>query len=363
MSEAVPHRDVGDPGSARRPRPDGEGAPDFASGPFASLAPDLVLAPTPRDVSMRDGTARLLRFRRPASAPAAAPVPLLLVPSLINRWYVLDLRRGSSLVEAMVGAGVDTFCLDWGAAEDEDRYLGWDDVLARLARAVRAVRRATGSARVALLGYCMGGTLAAIHAALDPAGVAALCNLAGPIDFGHAGILGTMTDARWFDAGAIAAAGNVSPMQMQSGFVALRPTAHFVKWLGFAERASDPAAREAFLALETWASDNIPFPGAAYATYVGDLYQKNLLVRGEHHVAGRRVDLGAITAPVLTITAERDAICPPAAAQALGRAVLAAGHGPADELAVPGGHVGAVVGTRASRVLYPAIVDWLARAR
>src|SRR5215467_9765104 len=107
-------------------------------------------SPTPRHTIWREGSASLYRFRRPSrEAGGRAPVveapalPLLLVPSLINRWYVLDLRSGASLVEALTQGGLDVFCLDWGAPGDEDRYLTWDDVVARLGRAVRVVGRAT----------------------------------------------------------------------------------------------------------------------------------------------------------------------------------------------------------------------------
>jgi len=318
------------------------------------------LAPTPRDVLWRDGCASLYRFRSASTEAAAQPgrtgPPVLVVPSMINRWYVVDLRAGASLVEALVAGGLDVWCLDWGIAQDEDRYLEWDDVVARLARAARFVERTSGASRVGLLGYCMGSTLAGIFAALEPEHVSAFVNLAGPFDFAHGGLLRTMVDPKWFDARAIADAGNVAPMQMQSGFLALRPTSQLAKWVGFLDRAHDEASREAFDALETWAGDNIPFPGSAYGTYIEDLYQKNALVRGEHRVAGRRVDLGAIRCPVLTVAAERDTICPVAAARALNDAC-----GSADKqlLVVPGGHVGAVVGSRAPKVLYPAMRDWL----
>lgn len=318
---------------------------------------------TPRDTVLRDGTASLYRFRRPGAAAGsgeavAAGTPVLLVPSLINRWYVLDLRPGASLVAALVEGGVDTWCLDWGVPEDEDRYLTWEDVLARLGRAVRAVRRATGAERVSLLGYCMGGTLAGIYTALHGEEIAGLVNLAGPFDFAAAGILGTFVDPRWFDAGAIVAAGNVSPAQMQSGFSALRPTLALAKWVGSIDRAADPVAREAFRSVEDWAADNVPFPGAAYQTYIAELYQQNGLMNGTHRVAGRRVELGEIRCPVLTVVAERDNICPPAAATALNDRCGATDR---KVLSVPGGHVGAVVGGRASAVLYPAITSWLGR--
>ncbi|MBI3181428.1 MAG: alpha/beta fold hydrolase [Myxococcales bacterium] len=327
------------------------------------------MTPTPRDTLHQEGTARLYRFRRPEGAsprdsvrgvsrPAEAGPPVLLVPSLINRWYILDLRPGASLVEALTRAGFDTYCLDWGEPEDEDRYLGWEDVLARLSRAARAVRRRSGAERLTLLGYCMGATVAGIQAALEPEGLAAFINLLGPFDFRHAGLLGAMADPRWFDAEAVAEAGNVSPLQMQSAFVLLRPTAQIGKWVSFAERAPDPEAREAFFSLEEWAADNIPFPAAAYRTYIRELYQQNLLVQGRHRVGGKRVDLSRIRCPVLTVVAERDAICPPQAAEALNEAL---GRPDAEVLRVSGGHVGAVVGAKASRTLYPAIISWLER--
>ena len=356
------------------------------------------LAPTPRDELFRDGTARLYRFRRDSSpespgadarnpsvaneglprARGGGSFPILLVPSLINRWYVVDLRPGFSLARALVDAGLDVWCLDWGVPEDEDRHLTWDDVVARLSRAARVVRRATGAPKIGLLGYCIGGTLSAIHASLEPERIAALVNLAGPIDFSQGGALTTQTDPRWFDPQAIADAGNVPSFLMQSGFVALRPTLQVSKWVTFAERAHDPAFRESFDALEAWANDNVPFPGAAYATYVRELYQENRLARGEHriHSLGRRsaslastrrsppardfdgvlADLSRIDAPLLTVVTDKDTICPPPAAIALN--ALARSRD-AEVFTVPGGHVGAVVGNKAPSLLYPKLASWL----
>lgn len=313
------------------------------------------LAPTPRDELALEGGARLYHFR--GLAPASAAVPLLLIPSLINRWYVLDLRSGASLVEALVGAGYDVWCLDWGVPAPEDRYLDWEAVLARLARAARRVRRETGAPRIGLLGYCMGGTLTAIHAAQHADEVAALITLAAPIDFAFGGQLRCMVEPRWFDADAIADAGNVSPHQMQAGFVALRPTLDLGKLVSLPDLATDGRAREAFQALDAWASDNIPFPGEAYRRYIRDLYQDNQLVAGTHRVAGREVRLDAIRCPTLVITASRDAICPPRAALAL---LVHVGATDKHALEVAGGHVGAVVGSRAAREMYPALADWLA---
>ncbi len=312
-------------------------------------------APTPKDIVHREGTARLYRFRRPDGRPAEAGLPLLLVPSVINRWYVLDLRAGASVAEALVAAGFDVFCLDWGAPEDEDRYLEWDDFQRRIGRCVRAVLRESGATKLGLLGYCIGGTLTTIYTAQHPEQVAALVNLAGPIDFSHAGFLGEMTDPRWFDPHAIASAGNMSALQMQSGFVALRPTSQLAKVVSLLDKAFDPEAREAFQALDGWASDNIAFPAAAYATYIEELYQKNNLVAGQHRVLGAAVDLAAIRCPVLTVGTDRDHICPLPAASALNERASSSAQ---EVFVISGGHVGAVVGAKASRTLYPKLVAW-----
>jgi polyhydroxyalkanoate synthase len=309
------------------------------------------LAQTPRDELMLEGGARLYHFRGRGTG-----TPVLLVPSLINRWYVLDLRPGASLVEALVGAGLDVWLLDWGVPEAEDRYLEWDAVLRRLDRASRRVLRETGAPRLSILGYCMGGTLVAIHAAQHPEQLARLATLAAPIDFSHGGMLRRMVDPSWFDADAIAEAGNIAPSQMQGGFAALRPTLEASKLASLPDLATDAKARDAVLALDAWASDNIPFPAAAYRRYIGELYQQNQLVAGTHRANGAAVTLSKITCPTLVITASRDTICPPRAATALLDHV---GATDTSTLEVPGGHVGAVVGSRASTQMYPAVVRWL----
>lgn len=330
-------------------------AADFLGLPRPSVPP---LAQTPRDEIALDGGARLYHFRAAAQrgGTGRATTPLLLIPSLINRWYVLDLRPGASLVEALVGAGIDVWCLDWGVPEAEDRYLDWEAVLARLGRAVRRVRRETGAKQIAALGYCMGGTLTTIYTAQHADEIAALVTLAAPIDFQRGGQLRCMVEPAWFDADAIANAGNVVPRQMQAGFVALRPTLELGKWMSMPDLATDAKARDAFLALDAWASDNIPFPAEAYRRYIREMYQANQLVDGGHRVAGRDVHLKAIECPTLVITASRDTICPPPAATALLDHVSTTDK---EVLEVPGGHVGAVVGSKAAKEMYPALIRWL----
>lgn len=319
---------------------------------------DLPLMPTRRSTVLTDGPASLYHFAAADGVTPSKAPPVLLVPSMINRWYVLDLRPGCSVAEAFTNAGLDTWLLDWGIPEAHDRHFTWAEALQRLDRMMRRVRRETGKDKVVVLGYCMGATLSSIHAALNPELYAGFINLLGPIDFSEAGMLGRMTDPRWFDAAAVAEAGNVSPEQMQSGFKLLRPTQDLSKLVTLLEKGSDPAFKLSYQALEAWASDNVAFPGAAYETYITELYQKNNLVNGRHHALGKRVDLKDIVCPLLTIAADKDTICPPKAAVALNAAV---GSAEKQVLPVPGGHVGAVVGSKAAEKLYPALINWVSK--
>jgi len=98
---------------------------------------------TPHTVVWTENKWRLLRFSPPTPR---FKTPVLLVPSLINRWYVLDLGPSRSLIEWLVAQGHDVFCIDWGTPGAEDRYLTWDDIAGRyLGRAVRIAARASRS--------------------------------------------------------------------------------------------------------------------------------------------------------------------------------------------------------------------------
>ena len=82
---------------------------------------------TPADVVHRENKWRLLRYRARAAGRAFA-TPILLVPSLINRHYVLDLIPGKSFAEYLVAQGWDVWVIDWGTPGDEDRVVTFDDI-------------------------------------------------------------------------------------------------------------------------------------------------------------------------------------------------------------------------------------------
>jgi poly[(R)-3-hydroxyalkanoate] polymerase subunit PhaC len=306
---------------------------------------------TPSDEVLRENKWRLLRYRaRPAGRNQATPV--VLVPSLINRHYVLDLLPGKSFAEYLVHEGHDVFVIDWGKPGDEDRHLRLDTVCDRyLGRAVRAAARLAGVERVHLFGYCLGGTLAAIHAALHPERIATLTAVAAPIDFHDEGLLSRWTRTKTFSVRALVRAlGNVPWPLMQASFHLLRPTLNLIKGVQLLDRMTDDEFLDGFFAIEAWGNDNVSFPGECYREYVEAMYRDNALVRGTFSIGGRRLELGDITAPVMAVTFEHDNIVPAASA-----AVLLARVGSAvrEHVHMQGGHVGAMTSKKAAAALWP----------
>jgi polyhydroxyalkanoate synthase subunit PhaC len=306
---------------------------------------------TPHSVVWAENKWRLLRF---APAQPRFATPVVIVPSLINRWYVLDLGRGRSLIEWLVARGHDVFCIDWGTPGAEDRYLTWDEIAGRyIGRAVRVAARHGHRGNAHLLGYCLGGTLATSHAAAFPEHVASLLALAAPIDFEHAGIMAMWTRTPSFDVGSLVEAfGNVPWQLLQASFQLLKPTLTAQKAVSLLERAWDDEFLETFLATERWGNDNVSFPGACYAQYIEQLYRQNRLVRGGFAVAGRPAELASIRCPVLALAFEHDHIVPLASAAPLVDRVASVDK----QLVVQGGgHVGAVVSRKAADRLWPIL--------
>jgi polyhydroxyalkanoate synthase len=308
---------------------------------------------TPAEEIHRENKWRLLRYLPTGDGPRHR-TPVLLVPSLINRHYVLDLMPGKSFAEAMVARGHDVYIIDWGTPGPEDRFLGFDDICdGYLGRAIRKVARRGPDGRAHVLGYCLGGTLAAIHTAVRPEHVASLVAIAAPIDFADDGLLSAWTNTRSFDpAVLVEALGNVPWQLLQASFHLLRPTANLRKAVSLVERAWDDEFLDGFFATERWGNDNVSFPGACFEQYIRTLYRDNALVRGTLTMSGRPVDLANIRCPTLAVTFGDDHIVPWRGAATL---VDRIGSTVAQRIHLPGGHVGAVVSRRAAASLWPSL--------
>jgi polyhydroxyalkanoate synthase len=126
------------------------------------------------------GCTRLLDYGQAPEATDPEGPPVLVVPSLINRGYILDLGPGRSALRALAAAGLRPLLLDWGTPGKAEAGFGLHDYGAeRLVPALHHARALAGR-DVGVVGYCMGGTLAVGLAARAPEGIAALAILGAP---------------------------------------------------------------------------------------------------------------------------------------------------------------------------------------
>jgi pimeloyl-ACP methyl ester carboxylesterase len=293
-------------------------------------------------VLWREGSARLLDF-------GGRGRPVLFVPSLVNRAYVLDLDEGASLLRFLRANGVRPLLLDWGwPGEAERRFTLTDHIAGRLERAIQAAPR-----NLVLAGYCMGGLLALAAALRQHSRVRALALLATPWDF-HA-------DPQ--AAGLAKLLPGLEPMMEPLGalpvdalqwlFAMLDPYAVGEKFRAFARL--DPASGRArrFVALEDWLNDGVPLAAPVAREAIGGWYGRNTPMRGEWAVAGLPVDPLAWTRPAFLAIPTRDRIVPPASARPLATMPGAIVH------VAEAGHVGMVAGMGAEGALWRPLLGWI----
>ncbi len=305
-----------------------------------------------------EGTTRLLDFgatQRAARRRGARAV--LVVPSLINRWEVLDLTPEKSLMRAMAAAGLRPYLVDWGTPGAEERGFDLATYIARLERALAFVARRARRAP-AVMGYCMGGTLAVALAARQPRKVAALALLAAPWDFhadktGHAFLLSASPLlARLADQ-----AGELPVDILQTLFWSLDPwlaVKKFGRFLGM-----DPASEQAreFILLEDWLNGGAPLAGPVARECLIGWYGDNLPGSGKWQVGGKRIVPRRIARPALVMIPSGDRIVPPLSAASL--ADPRHGLKNVTRIDLPLGHIGMVVSGRARELCWAPLIDWL----
>jgi len=313
---------------------------------------------TPYEVADQSGALRLLHFQ--SDAPARYREPVLICYSLVNRPYILDLRRDRSVVQQFLSAGFDVYLIDWGVPTTADQYKCLADyVCGDLARLGEVVCRRSRAKQFTLFGYCMGGTMSAMYAAHHPRRVRNLVLMAAPIAFDEgSGLLHLWSDPAYFDVDAlIDAFGNFPGELLQFGFQIMQPVQNFhEKYLALLQNLDDEEFLINFQTMERWINDNIPVAGETFREFVKKLYQENQLLRGEFRLQSQPVDLGDIACPLLLITAEHDHLVPPPATLAI------ADHAASREIEAmtnPSGHVGLAVGRAAHGHLWPAACRWL----
>jgi polyhydroxyalkanoate synthase subunit PhaC len=303
----------------------------------------------------RQGTTSLRDYRQPESDDAR---PVLVVPSLINRAYILDLTAKRSLMRYLAVKGLAPFLVDWDApGEAEKNFTLTDYIAGRLEAALDEVVRLTGR-KPAVVGYCMGGLLALALAQRRPDAVSALVLLATPYDF----VAGRESNAVLMKAlaqpmgGLISGAGEVPVDMLQAMFAALDPGLAARKFTAFARLKRRSARARDFVALEDWANDGVPLAGPVARECLFGWYGENDPVEGRWCIEGRPVNPECVTVPTLVMIPQRDRIVPPASALPLWERIPSA-----KLMRLSGGHVGMLTGPRAKTEVYGPLMRWLHR--
>jgi len=318
--------------------------------------PDDPPPTTPFEVAFEAGLLRLRHYRAKRT-PSRAP-PILLVYSLLKRPFVLDLLPDRSVVRTFLREGFSVYLTDWLPPRLEDAGRGLHDYIeSDLAQAVEWIRRREHVERIALVGSCLGGFLAAAYTALHPQHVERLVTFALPF---HSRPPFAPAAAEYFAA----VYGNIPASWIRAGLNARvadpgRLPAYLAAELGepaLAQRADSPEAATLSHALETWFASDVPFAGRLFLDVMGEAYGRGRFAAGELMVGDRRVALGEIDCPVLNVCAERDQLVPPEESAPFIRHV---GSRDATTLMFPCGHLGLMVSRGAHEDLWPRVGRWL----
>ncbi|MBA2466738.1 MAG: alpha/beta hydrolase [Sphingomonas sp.] len=246
--------------------------------------------------------------------------PLLLVPSLINPPHILDLDRETSLAVALT-ENRHVLLLDWGKASDR-AGLG---IAGHIESILVPLIEGLGESP-ALLGYCLGGTMAIAAAGLTK--VDRLATLAAPWHFAaYPDDAGAALARIWDSARGPSARLGALPMEvLQAAFWALDPARTVAKFAGFAdlEPASDAAQR--FVMLEDWANEGEPLPLASARELFEDLFGADLPGRGKWRVGGQIAGKAETVGSALHLIAANDHIVPASTAPGGTVATIASGH-------------------------------------
>ena len=339
-----------------------EGTAELAES--LSVAPDRAetlneaeVGGTPHDIVYEENKLHLKHYE--ARTEEQYDVPILITYALINRPYILDLQPDRSVVQTLLEQGFDVYLIDWGEPSALDRSLTLDDYVTRyIDNCVDVVRERSGQDAINILGYCMGGTMSTMYAALFPEKVRNLGLMAAGLCFtGEGGVLELWGAENYYDPERVTNTfGNVPAEFLDIGFALMDPVQNNVtKYVRFYENMEDEDFVENFARMEKWLGDGIDVAGATYDQFISDVYQENKLIENELYLDGKHVDIENLEMPVLQIVAEYDHLIPPNASKPFNDAI------PSEDTEImefPTGHIGMSVSSRSHAELWPDVCEW-----
>ncbi|MEN0060198.1 MAG: alpha/beta fold hydrolase [Bdellovibrio sp.] len=308
---------------------------------------------TPYEVIESIGTMRLLRY----SEPAPHRQPLLIIPSLINRYYILDLLPEKSFI-AHLAQHFTLYVLDWGEARDEEKHLSLESLLElHFAYLYKTLLKDCNRTQAHLLGHCLGGNIATFWSLMHPQDVLSLTLITTPMNLRVNGKLETWAQHKDFDLQALVQAYGHAPwLLLQTAFLGLNPSQIWQKPRRFLEKVKTPQSLRNFMALEIWSADNRSPRGACFHDLINLLYRQNCLLEKGFPFKGKRFFLKDLQCPVAALSSQDDHIVqldstlqaeyvPQARAVKLWHST--------------GGHIGCLLGQKSQSTLWPELVHWL----
>ena len=271
------------------------------------------VAVSPGKVVFQNDLIQLIQY-----APATETVrrrPLLLVPPWMNKFYVMDLRPGNSMVEWLVGRGHTVFVISWVNPDSCLAGKGFDDyMLEGPLAALEAIERATGEREVNAVGYCLGGILlSALSAWLQAKGdtrLASTTYLATMVDFSDVGAVGVFIDEEGLPAleSAIVARGYLSGRQVADTWRSVRANELVWSfWVNSYLLGKEPPAVD----LLFWNCDPTNMPAATHTYFMRNMYVGNRLREpGGLTLAGEAIDVTRVTTPSYVLSTVEDHIAP-----------------------------------------------------
>jgi polyhydroxyalkanoate synthase len=270
------------------------------------------LALSPGAVVVRSDAYELIQYR-PAT-PHVRQTPLLIVPPMINKFYITDLAPGKSLVEYLVGQGQQVFSISWRNPGPEQRDWDLDHYAAAALDALDAVEKITGSDRTHIVGNCAGGLLASSlcsHLAATDAQerIASLTVGVCVIDNERSNVVNAMTSRRSIGAATLASArkGYLDGADLASMFLWLRP--NDLIWPYVINNwmlGKEPPAFDILY----WNADTTRLPAALHRDFMAIASENRLRERGGVTLLGSPVDLAKITTDSYLVAGMADHITP-----------------------------------------------------
>jgi polyhydroxyalkanoate synthase len=241
--------------------------------------------------------------------------PLLMVPPCINKFYIMDLQPENSLVRFAVEQGHTVFMVSWRNVKKGQQHVTWDDYLEQgVIAAIDHARAIAGTAKINVLGFCIGGTLLAAALAVlerkkrNPA--ASLTLLTALLDFTDVGEIRVYIDENFVGKREkhLAKGGIVPGGELAGAFSSLR--ANDLVWSYVVNNYLKGKQPPAFDLLY-WNADATNLPGPMYAYYLRNTYQDNKLAKPDAlQMCGVPVSLKRVKVPSFVFSAREDHIVP-----------------------------------------------------